>query len=246
MDNFDLRWPKTDATFYTDGNRCRIVWRQKGGIGGSIDNNQLCKRRVADSLLCAPELLKDLKVRGYSGLAAEIEEMAPASPITPSPASNAPSRHAPSSKNKPAKTKPTKTQSAQPVPSSNPKRWLASLSGVSETQECGIRRGKNWVLIDSLPSQDSPDSLEQLYLKPPAARGAKDWVLTQVKRKSEYLCAKDLKGIFHYLLQRVGQTAEGSDERIEKWLSCCHSIDHAELSGAVGRWRSLNKKIGLH
>ena len=36
MDRFDLKWPRTDATFYTDGWRCRIVWRQKGGLGGKL------------------------------------------------------------------------------------------------------------------------------------------------------------------------------------------------------------------
>ena len=50
MDTFDLKWPKTDATFYTDGWRCRIVWRQSSGMGGTIDNNQQCKKRGADGI----------------------------------------------------------------------------------------------------------------------------------------------------------------------------------------------------
>ena len=69
MDRFDLKWPSTDATFYTDGWRCRIVWRQKGGIGGTIDNNAQCLRRVADSLDGAPYLLSALKARGHDRLA---------------------------------------------------------------------------------------------------------------------------------------------------------------------------------
>ena len=76
MDTFDLKWPKTDATFYTDGWRCRIVWRQSGGMGGTIDNNQQCKKRVADSLSGAPYLLAALQARGHSNLATEIEDLA--------------------------------------------------------------------------------------------------------------------------------------------------------------------------
>ena len=41
VDTFDLKWPKTQATFYTDGWRCRIVWREQGGPGGTIDNHGL-------------------------------------------------------------------------------------------------------------------------------------------------------------------------------------------------------------
>ena len=76
MDTFDLNWPKTDATFFTDGWRCRIVWRERrGGMGGTIDNNEQCKRRVADSLLTAPYLLGALRARGHGLLAQEIEAL---------------------------------------------------------------------------------------------------------------------------------------------------------------------------
>ncbi|MEM8766126.1 MAG: hypothetical protein AAGE43_01680 [Pseudomonadota bacterium] len=77
MDRFDLNWPKTDAVFYTDGWRCRIVWRQKGGIGGTIDNNVQCMRRVAESLEGAPYLLSAIKARGHARLAAMIEAEQP-------------------------------------------------------------------------------------------------------------------------------------------------------------------------
>jgi hypothetical protein len=80
MDRFDLHWPKTDASFLTDGRRCRIVWRTGTGTGtgpgGSIDNNDLCKKRVADSLTLAPDLLGELTSRGYPDLAAEIRALA--------------------------------------------------------------------------------------------------------------------------------------------------------------------------
>lgn len=78
MRTFDLRWPKTAATFYTDGRRCRIVWRgKKSGIGGTIENNDQCKRRVADSLGGAPELLEQLRAAGFMDLADEIQTLAP-------------------------------------------------------------------------------------------------------------------------------------------------------------------------
>ena len=76
MDTFDLKWPQSDATFYTDGWRCRIVWRERrGGLGGTIDNNDQCKRRVADSLMGAPYLLNALRARGHGPLAEEISKL---------------------------------------------------------------------------------------------------------------------------------------------------------------------------
>ena len=78
MNTFDLRWPKTTATLYTDGRRCRIVWRdKKGGGGGTIENNDQSKRRVADSLPGASKLLEQLRAAGYNNLADEIQILAP-------------------------------------------------------------------------------------------------------------------------------------------------------------------------
>ncbi|MFP6814881.1 MAG: hypothetical protein VB949_04330 [Pseudomonadales bacterium] len=78
MNTFDLRWPKTTATLYTDGRRCRIVWRdKKGGGGGTIENNDQCKRRAADSLKGASQLLEQLRDAGFKDLADEIRTLAP-------------------------------------------------------------------------------------------------------------------------------------------------------------------------
>jgi hypothetical protein len=58
MHNFDLHWPKTTALLNTDGQRLRIIWRASGGIGGTIDNNELCKKRLAVWLCFAPSLME--------------------------------------------------------------------------------------------------------------------------------------------------------------------------------------------
>lgn len=118
MDRFDLHWPKTDACFLTDGRRCRIVWRHPRGRGpaGSIDNNLLCKQRLADSLALTPDLLGDLKSRGYPALADEIQAL---SGVTRANAGD--DAHA------------------------RVRRWLEDLPGSSEWQDAGARRGKTWI-----------------------------------------------------------------------------------------------------
>ena len=96
MDRFELHWPSMDAQLLTDGWRCRIVWRQKGprsrhgaGMGGSIDNNLLCVRRVAESLDGAPELLTALKARGHHRLAEQIEALVSTEGASPEEAGKA-------------------------------------------------------------------------------------------------------------------------------------------------------------
>ena len=118
MDRFDLRWPKTDACFLTDGRRCRIIWRPPGGRGpaGSIDNNVLCKERLAASLTLTPDLLGDLKSRGYPDLADEIEALAGGTLAVASDDARARVR-----------------------------RWLQDLPGDADWQDAGTRRGKAWI-----------------------------------------------------------------------------------------------------
>lgn len=80
MDSFDLRWPKTNATLHTDGWRLKIVVRDKRGPSGTIDNNELCKQRVANGLSFAPKLLSQLKAKGHGTLADDIEKLAASIP----------------------------------------------------------------------------------------------------------------------------------------------------------------------
>lgn len=80
MDSFDLHWPNATATLYTDGARLKIVVRDKRGPSGTIQNIELCKDRVAFGLDFAPNLLADLKARGYGDLADEIEARAEPEP----------------------------------------------------------------------------------------------------------------------------------------------------------------------
>lgn len=122
MDRFDLHWPNSDASFLTDGRRCRIVWRSAPGRsrlpGGSIDNNALCKKRLADSLALAPDLLGDLKSRGYTELAAEIEGLAASS------------------------------QAA--APDDRVRQWLDALPGDAAWETAAPRRGKTWIVVAQL------------------------------------------------------------------------------------------------
>ncbi len=74
MDSFDLHWPNATATLYTDGAHVKIVVRDKRGPSGTINNIELCKDRVAFGLDFAPQLLDDLKARGYRDLADDIEQ----------------------------------------------------------------------------------------------------------------------------------------------------------------------------
>jgi hypothetical protein len=78
VDSFNLNWPNTTATLFTNGWRCRIVWRSTGGMGGTIDNNGVCKRRLAENLTHSESLLAELRTAGHEELAVEIEGMAPA------------------------------------------------------------------------------------------------------------------------------------------------------------------------
>ncbi len=74
MDSFDLHWPNSTATLYTDGTHLKVVVRDKRGPSGTIQNVELCKERVAFGLDFAPGLLDELKAKGYGELADEIEQ----------------------------------------------------------------------------------------------------------------------------------------------------------------------------
>ena len=85
MDSFDLRWPKTQAMLYTDGIHMKIVVRDKRGPSGTIHNIELCKDRIAIGLPFAPNLLTELKSKGYTALAEDIEQLAEQPAAAPEP-----------------------------------------------------------------------------------------------------------------------------------------------------------------
>ena len=235
MDRFDLKWPSTDATFYTDGWRCRIVWRQKGGIGGTIDNNAQCLRRVADSLDGAPYLLSALKARGHERLATQIEsqvetqaaqELAPFQPAT----------RAPSDSGKPPAKAPKKRQTQDPVvakPSDSQRisNWLQKLPGSAQFEAAASRRAKEWLEVGECAD-------ELFFIKPPARTGKSEWVLKRTwsvgKRKAEYIVAADFQGICAFVVQSGAGTAV-----IERLLASCEGLDHEAPGAAASVWRSV-------
>jgi hypothetical protein len=234
MDRFDLKWPSTDATFYTDGWRCRIVWRQKGGIGGTIDNNTQCVRRVADSLDGAPYLLSALKARGHDRLATQIESQLETQPAQ-DPAASQPVTT--------TTTTTTTTQQHQAIdePSEGQRvsSWLQRLSGTGQFEIAASRRAKEWLEIG-----ESAD--EVLFIKPPALpgklrgklRGKKEWVLKRTwpvgKRKAEYIVAAEFQGICAFIVRSGAGIAV-----IERLLASCEGLEHEELSAAAGAWRAV-------
>ena len=230
MDTFDLRWPKTDAIFYTDGERCRIVWRQKSGPGGSIENIALCKRRVADSLTCAPELLESLKGKGYTGLATEIAN------LVRSPQQSVPAEKV---RAKPSAGVGKTDRKIAPV-----QAWLNTLEGSAEWQECGTRRAKTWQRLDTIETHDCDT---EIYLKAPARTGASDWVvkLKPVARgRANYVCADTLKGLFSYLLQARSdagreQHTRSDEEALEHWLCAGQALEHEALGAALKTWKKV-------
>ncbi len=257
MDTFDLKWPKTDATFYTDGWRCRIVWRQSGGMGGTIDNNQQCKKRVADSLSGAPYLLAALQARGHSNLATEIEDLAETSTAEPAAHSAVTARLVVQPEQTPVPAKAQKKalhtdqQKAEVVALKQPQKpaaparaagkktadsarmtaWLKALTGSSSWEQATTRRAKVWQTI-------AEDETQMLALKAPAANGKQEWVLkltwSQKKRKAEYVVAENLKGVLSYL----GESKEyRSAAFIDNLLNACEAMDHAELVTAATAWR---------
>jgi len=230
MDTFDLKWPQSDATFFTDGWRCRIVWRERrGGLGGTIDNNDQAKRRVAASLSNVPYLLNALRARGHGLLAEELESLCAVEPDSGETAAETPEPQSrPAAKKTASKRKPGVTPAQQVA------GWLASLEGESGWEVTGVRRAKVWQ-----PCGEDADGA--LFLKAPAA-GKAEWVLKRTynssKRKAEYLAAPALKGICEYLHQQ-GRFADGA--ALESWLSSVEVMAHPDLAKAAVAWRTASK-----
>ncbi len=259
MDTFDLKWPKTDATFYTDGWRCRIVWRQSGGMGGTIDNNQQCKKRVADSLGGAPYLLAALQARGYGNLVTEIEdlaataaaELAVVSTTTPQTAPEAPaqpekaaapvqskkvvtrenSKKVSAAEKSQKRAAPAQAAGKKPTDGERMSAWLEALSGSAAWEQVKARRAKVWQTI-------AEDETQTLALKAPAAKGKQEWVLkltwSEAKHKAEYVVAENLRGVLCYLSERQECRSAAF---VDAMLDACQAMGHAELVAAATAWR---------
>jgi hypothetical protein len=221
MDTFDLKWPRTDATFYTDGWRCRIVWREKrGGLGGTIDNNDQAKQRVAGSLVTAPYLLNALRARGHGLLAEEIESIA--GEQVPGDAAQAAAQGAVAQLPKAAPRAAAGSQISS---------WLQLLDGEDRWERVPVRRSKVWHPCAQLAQA-------QLQLKVPAPKGKPEWVLRQTyadkKRKTRYIAAPDLKGICCWLHEN-GLFRDAATT--EKWLIRIETLEHPAVAQAVASWR---------
>lgn len=231
MDTFDLKWPKTDATFFTDGWRCRIVWRERrGGLGGTIDNNEQCKRRVAASLRNVPYLLNALRARGHGVLAQEIEELK-------QPVDHAGDRSIAAA-----------AQSAAVAAGCNPAAafearlgsWLAAMSGDCEWQLTGVKRAKVWLFCGEHDVFGGQQGAE-LFIKPRAAKGKSDWVakisFASAKQKNQYVAAATLQGICNYLDE---QGFFADEQTVDGFLAALADADSAELAAAADAWRAGN------
>lgn len=243
MDRFELNWPGADASFYTDGWRCRIVWRQKGqrgggGMGGTIDNNQQCVKRAAESLEGAPYLLSALKARGHGRLADQIEtaaaDVAAAEPTARPPARTERAERRKDVENRPA---PKRVQSGKPKRSASEataatgRVWLKSLAGDASFEAAASKRAKAWIDLGRIAD-------EALLLKAPAARGKAEWVLKRTwpgdaKRKPEYVVAAAFKGIAGYLIG-----AGAGAKEVEQVLVALAQVAHPELEAAAKAWRA--------
>lgn len=227
MDTFDLKWPQSDATFFTDGWRCRIVWRERrGGLGGTIDNNDQAKRRVVASLSNVPYLLNALRARGHGVLAEELQSLCDVELDSGEAACEKPMPQA-----RPAAEKTASKRQTAATPAQQVAAWLASLEGGSGWEVTGVRRAKVWQ-----PCGEDADGA--LFLKAPAA-GKSEWVLKRTykssKQKTEYLAAPALKGICEYLHQQGFFTGGAAPET---WLSSLETLAHPDLARAASAWRA--------
>ena len=231
MDTFDLKWPKTDATFFTDGWRCRIVWRERrGGLGGTIDNNEQCKRRVAASLPNAPYLLSALRARGHGLLAEEIEAFkSPEDPAMDlSVAADAKAQLAVADAN-PAAAFEARLGS-----------WLAGLSGESDWELTGVKRAKVWYSCGAHDVFCGQRGAE-LFIKPRAVKGKSDWVakitFASPKQKNQYVAAAAFKGICSYLDE---QGFFADEQAVNGFLADLAGLGHAEVVAAADAWQAGN------
>lgn len=232
MDRFELNWPNVDAQLLTDGWRCRIVWRQRGrfhgnGIGGTIDNNLQCVRRLAESLDDSPYLLSALRSRGHNRLARQIETVSDTEAAPPARAAHRVDASGPNV---------ASAATDAPTPMRAPAAaWLNALAGSDAWEAADNRRARTWIEVGQLGE-------EALLLKAPAPKGKPEWVIKRTwpdapKRKAQYVAAGEFKGIVRWLVDA------GADEAfIEGLLGAASAMDHEALSAAAGAWRSVQRK----
>ena len=215
MHNFDLHWPKTTALLNTDGQRCRIVWRVSGGIGGTIDNNELCKKRLAEGLSFSPGLLEELRESGYSILAEEISRLAP-------PPEGIEERR-------------VSGRTAPPSDAEQLRVWLGTLTGDPSFEPCGTRRSKDWRQV---AAEGTDGSFDALFLKSPGTRSKGDWVLKRVPSDGGspiYFSSVSFRGICAYL---VATPPYASRRFLDAFAAECAPlmVGHADVRSAIEAW----------
>ncbi|MCZ6619661.1 MAG: hypothetical protein O7E57_16180 [Gammaproteobacteria bacterium] len=244
MQSFDLKWPKTTATLFSNGWRCRIVWRTDRGMGGAIDNNDQCKRRIADSLTGAPKLLEELRNAGFEELAKEVEALAENTAAeSPPPEEKAPSPPKETASRKAARKTPTKTSTKKPKKPSEEQvvsKWVRGLEGTDAWADADTQRAMKWHKLLAAPS-DAVDAHE-FHLKTPPRRGTKSWVLRRSwpnakrgKAKPEFFTAENFRGVCVCLLSFAGDAR--SQVLTEAFAGCVKlAKDFDEVGAAVDSW----------
>ncbi len=243
MDAFSLHWPGGEATLHTDGVRCRVVWRAENGMGGTIDNSQLAKRRVASGLGFAPSLLDELRAKGYAALADEFAALDAATPKPapvkqatapkPEPVEQAPAKPEPVAKSESPRGKPaapkqrvdaTSTGRAKATPTNRIAAWLAAL-GDTAFEPCGTRRAMKWHRGKTWP--------ESLSLKPPGKTGAREWVVKVADGKTQYFVAAEFAGVCACL---ASNEAFASPQFFDDFFEGLKALRHKEVAVARDAW----------
>lgn len=232
----------------------KIVIRDSRGPSGTLNNNELCKQRVAIGLSFAPELLSQLKAKGHTTLAEEIDARAAAAP-KPEPQPQAKHEAKPKTEPKPKatiepesklktkdKTAPKPKSKAKAEPRPKPKAKAAprpNKKANSKTDAVG-----EW--LAKLPGSDAWEACKGIKraklwyavndtceLKLPVERGKKEWVLKKSSSdaKPKYFAAPDFKGICKSL--------EGDSlEFFESFLGGCADLanDSDDVRAAIEAW----------
>ncbi len=251
MQSFDLKWPKTTATLFSNGWRCRIVWRTDRGMGGAIDNNDQCKRRIADSLIGAPLLLEELRSAGFTELATEVEALAEKT-ATESP----PSVDTPPSVRKEPRKEAASTKTPRTTPAKKPKKpsekqvlaqWVRDLEGTDVWANADTQRSMKWHKLVSA-SSGAVDAHE-FHLKTPAKKDPKTWVLRRSwpnakrgKARPEFFVAENFKGLCVCLLSFAGKTK--TQVLSEAFAGCAKlAKDFDEVQAAVDSWTAVRADL---
>jgi hypothetical protein len=207
-------------------------------MGGTIENNEQCKRRVADSLEGAPGLLDELRAAGYMDLAAEIQTLAPLPAAQP---------------------RVVKQASPAISPEELIEQWAKALGGPADWQACSNRRAKNWLEVARADVTVRDETwCEELLLKVPAAKGKQEWVLKCVspaaakgdaRATPRYYVAESFHGICaciaaheeYYSIEFIDAFVVGVGELVEK-----HPDVGVAVDGWAGQKALLEKPQSVH